>query len=70
MWSQKSYLSNPFGYILAELIGIFKMLDQLRQETQHVQWKPWIREDAVEIAEYGAFELLTVGRNSADFIPR
>jgi len=51
----QTHLSNPFGYILAELIGIFKMLDQLGQETQHVQWKPWIREDAVEIAEYGAF---------------
>lgn len=50
----KAYLSDPFSYILTELIGIFKMLDQLRQETQDIQRKSWMREDTVAIAEYYA----------------
>lgn len=43
------------------------MLNQLGQETQDIQWKPWIGEDTMEIVEYGIFQLLTVGRHVTDF---
>ena len=64
------YLSNPVGYILTELIGVLKVLNQLRQETQDIQRKSWSREDAMGMAEYGAFELLTVGKHITYFILR
>lgn len=43
------YLGNPFGYVLTELIGAFEMLNQLGQETQDAQRKPWVREDTTEM---------------------
>lgn len=55
VWTPKLYLSNPFGHILAELIGAFKVLNQLGQETQDVQRKAWVREDTMETADYGVF---------------
>jgi hypothetical protein len=68
VWNCNTYLSNPFSYILTELIGIFEMLDQLRQETQDIQWKPWIREETTGMADYGTFQLVTMERHAIDFI--
>ena len=63
MRSPDAYLSNSFRYILTELIGVLKMLDQLGQETQDIQRKPCMREDTMAMAEWSVVTG-TVGRRT------